>query len=362
MAVVNSSFLSPDSIWPNILYYRDLFLRAKWSILVWTLTFALVGLGTAATTTNVYEATVVVALAEHSVRGAGIPSGALRRLGHQLGNLGFSTSLAAGLSGGTPDQQIFPIMKSRDFLTRFVERHQSRRKLDSDASDSDASDSDASNPDEARDVPAFQSTVAKLQDTYRKFRGRLSTMVEELMLKLYKPTDFDQEPRRDSASDLQDRYRKFRRAIAIERKPRQALTHVKFRWKDPVAAAEWANALVAEINSTLRETTITESRQRIAYLNRELEKTSVIPLRQSIYRLIEAEFHRIMIAETRLDYALKVIDRAVPPHPNDPIRPRRSHMIWTTALMGFGIGAFWAIWRDSIRMLRGLVEGSRAAR
>ena len=373
MAVANPYPLSLDSVWPNVLHYRDVFLRAKWSILGWTLTFALVGLGSAVTTTNMYEATAVVRFAnirETRVVGANLPRGLLRQLGTQLSGSVFPNNPNGG-PGSIAGQHAFALLKSRAFLTRFVEKHgerrqprRERRQLRRKPSglDPDASDPDASDPDEARDIPAFQATVAKLKKTYGKFRERLSTKVEELMRKLYRPYAFDWEVRRDSAPDLESGHGRIKRAIRIARRPRQGLIDIKIRLKDPVVAAEWANALIAELNSALREEAITEARKRIAYLNRELEKTSVIPLRQSIYRLIEGEIHTIMVAETRVDYAFKVVDHAVPPDPDSPIRPRRSRMIWTTAFMGFGIGAFWAVWRDSIRMLRGLGEGSRAAR
>ena len=367
---------------PNVIHYWDVFRRAKWSILVWTLTFALLGLGAAATTTNVYEATVVVTTNHLRGRPAGTGGTSrslLRALGNQLGTPSLVEGIV-GTSNNIAGREAFIVLRSRDFLTRFLEKQQLMRKpykTDPDASDPDEArgipvfqstveneiDPDASDPDEARGIPVFQSTAWKLWRIYNDFRESLSTKQRELMRKLYKPTRFDREIRRDSATNGNpDAYRKIKRALAIERKPARGLIHLKIRWRDPVTAAEWANGLVADLNSTLRETAITESRQRIAYLNRELEKTRVIPLRRSIYRLIEAEIHTIMIAETRIDYAFKVIESARPPHPDSPIRPRRSRMIWTTALMGFGIGAFWAVWRDSIRMLRGMVERSRAAR
>ena len=340
---------------PNVVHYWGVFRRAKWSLLGWTLAFALSGVAAAVTTPNTYEATVLM-MASQSRRipgGGNLPLSLLRGLGFQ------SPELAPDSFAAT--ERALIILKSRDFLSHFVKKRQLMRKLYKPSDfDPDASDPDASDPDEARDIPAFQSTVAKLQRTYGEFRQHLSTKVEELMRKLYKPSDFDRETLRDSAPTSQGAYRKIKRAIAIERKPRTGLTIVKVRWKDPVVAAEWANALIADLNSALREMDIAEARKRIAYLNRALDETSVIPLRQSIYRLMEAEIRSIMIAETRTDYAFRVIDSAVPPEPDQPIRPRRDRMIWTTAFMGFGIGAFWTVWRDSIRMLRGLGEGSRA--
>ncbi len=393
MAVANSYSLSLDSILPNVLHYWDVFRRAKWSILGWTLIFALVGVGFAVNTINVYEATVIVAPAQRDnrLRSQDIP-------GSLLGGLG--SRLLEDLAGSPArnSQQALRTLKSRDFLTRFVERRQLLRKMFKPVAFArDASERKALQQDALRDIPAFQLTARKLLGTYGRFKRRIYGKVEELTQKLYKPVAFDRDRddrdrddrdrddrdrddrnrddrnrddrnrddrkiRRNSVPTLEDAQRKIKRRIAIERRPREGLIRVKVRWEDPVFAAEWANALIEDLNSALRETAITDARKRIAYLNRELDKTSVIPLRQSIYRLIESEVRSIMFAETRIDYALKVIDSAVPSEPDQPIRPNRSNIIWTTALTGFGIGAFWAVWRDSIRMLRGLVEESRAAR
>ena len=361
MAGDNPYSLSLDSVWPNVLHYRDVFRRAKWSLLGWTLTFMLLGVASAVTTINEYEATVIAMWTQkgrvNSNRIVFPGQNLLGGLGDQLlGNF-------LANSSGSP-QDAFVILKSRNFLTRFVERRQRMREL----SKRSALGPDASNPDEARDIPAFQSTLLKLEETYIEFKERISTKVEELTRKLYKPTAFDREILQDSAPTSRNGrrntklYKKIRNALKIEQVRRQNLLRLKVRWNNPVVAAELANALVAELNSALRETAITEARKRIAYLNRELDKTSVIPLRQSIYRLIEAETRIIMIAETRIDYAFKVIDSAVPPTLNRHVRPRRGRIIWTTALMGFALGAFWTIWRDSIRRLRQLDEGSRAAR
>lgn len=371
MAVPNSYSLNLDSILPNVLHYRDVFWRAKWSILGLTLIFALVGAGFAVSTINMYEATVVVAPSQRDnrLRSQGISGSLLSGLGSRL---------LEDLSGNraTNSQHALIILKSRDFLTRFVERRQLLRKMFRPAAFArDASERKALQREASRDIPVFQSTARKLLGTYRRSKNRIYGKVEELTRKLYKPTAFVRDDRngREIRDDrdgreirrgptLKDAQKKIRQRIAIERKPREGLIRVKLRWEDPVFAAEWANALIEDLNSALRETAITEAQKRIAYLNRELEKTSVIPLRQSIHRLIEAEVRSIMIAETRVDYALKVIDSARPSTPDHPIRPNRSNIIWTTALTGFCIGAFWAVWRDSIRLLRGLIEGSRAAR
>ncbi len=355
MAVANTYSLRPDWILPNFLYYWGVLYRAKWLILGVTFIFALVGVGTAVTTPNVYQATTVVTAVRKD------SAGDVRRLARSTGLFGLGSVLTDALSVNTFNngrQELLALFKSRDFLTRFAKS----RKIVQALRKPPDFDPDASDRDEIRDIPPLQQAFTTLKRAYRQFRGRLSSKVKELLRKLYKPSDFDRDPRQRNIPGSTNIHKRFRRIIAIERNPRQGLLYVNVRWKDPVVAAEWANALIVEFNSFLRETAVAESRKRIAYLNRELDETNVIPLRQAIYRLIQVETRAIMIAETRTDYAFRVIDPAVPPDFNAPIRPKRGLLIRTTTLTGFIIAVFAAILRDFVRMLREQDGGSPAAR
>lgn len=347
---------TPDWMWPNILYYWGVLYRAKWFVLGVTFIFALVGVGYAVTATNVYQATVVVASSHREAL-------ANRRFARAANLFGLGSGLADALNvgSGSNTEVALATLRSRDFLRHFAEKQRMRKLYKPPDFDRDASDRDASDRDEIRDIPPFQQAFMTLDDAYRQFRRRLSTKVEELMRKLYKPSDFDRDVRQRDIPDSKNTHGPFRRIIAIERKPRQGLINVNVRWKDPVVAAEWANAVIADLNSVLRDRAIAQARKRIAYLNRELDKTSVIPLRQAIYRLIETETRTIMVAETRSDYAFKVIDRAIPPKFDSPIRPKRGLLIRTTALMGFVIAVLAAILRDFVRTLREQDGGSPAA-
>lgn len=355
MAVANAYFRNLDWMWPNFLHYVAVFYRAKWLILGVTFISALVGVGYAVTTTNQYRATVVMIPAQRDTR---LGSRQLARAADLFAGLGGGLADALDVSAGTTLKVALATLRSRDFLTRFAERHQFRRML---RKPSDF-DPDASDPDEIRDPPLLQYAFQTLMDTHRQFRKRLDLKAEELMRKLYTPYDFDWEARKRDIPVSNGIHNRLRRIISIERKPREGLINVSVRWKDPVVAAEWANALIADLNSVLRDTAIAQSRKRIAYLNRQLDKTSVIPLQQAIYRLIETETRTIMVAETRTDYAFKVIDPAVPPRLNRPIRPKRGTLIKTTAFMGFTIAVFAVILLDYARILRRQGEGSPAAR
>ncbi|HEY3658129.1 MAG TPA: Wzz/FepE/Etk N-terminal domain-containing protein [Steroidobacteraceae bacterium] len=128
-----------------------------------------------------------------------------------------------------------------------------------------------------------------------------------------------------------------------EDKP-SGLVTMRITWRDPIAAAKWANDLVRNTNRYLRDKAIRESDQNIAYLNDQAAKTSVIEAREAIYSILKQELNKQMIARGREEYALKVLDPAQPPErPSSPSAP-------FLGAMGFGVGiiisALW-VWRRS---------------
>jgi len=111
-------------------------------------------------------------------------------------------------------------------------------------------------------------------------------------------------------------------------------------WKDPNQAAEWANKLVEGLNETMRRGAIEEARTNLNYLNKELQKTNIVPVEQAIYALIEENVRAIAMANVRKEYAFRVIDPAAPPNEGAFIKPRRFLILLIGASMGFLCGFF----------------------
>jgi uncharacterized protein involved in exopolysaccharide biosynthesis len=104
-------------------------------------------------------------------------------------------------------------------------------------------------------------------------------------------------------------------------------------WTDPKLAAEWANGLVKMTNDYMRQKAIEEAERNIAYLNGEASKTDVVQVKQGIYEILLKEINREMLARGSTEYALKVIDPAVPPEkPSSPLK-----LIWLVVggMLGF---------------------------
>lgn len=104
---------------------------------------------------------------------------------------------------------------------------------------------------------------------------------------------------------------------------RTGVLRVSIEWGDRKRAAEWANAIVETANNELRERAISSAQRSLNYLNRELQHTTVVELRSGLFRLIEEQTKRIMLAKTRDDYAFKIVDPAQIPDEGDPVRPKR---------------------------------------
>jgi LPS O-antigen subunit length determinant protein (WzzB/FepE family) len=111
---------------------------------------------------------------------------------------------------------------------------------------------------------------------------------------------------------------------------------VAVEWYSPDLAARWANHMVEMANERLRTEATRDAGQSIDYLNKELEKTNVVELRQAIYRLIEDQVSRAMLANVQRQYAFRVIDSAVPPEFKS--RPKRALFVVVGALLGLGAG------------------------
>lgn len=138
-----------------------------------------------------------------------------------------------------------------------------------------------------------------------------------------------------------------RRVRSIEEDKQTGLILVGMYWSDPVRAAELANRYVALANTTLRDRAIEEAKASLAFLDVELSNTQSIAVRESIFRLVEQQTKKIMLANVRRDYVFKVIDPAVASDGDDLARPRRLLMASVGAMLGLAFGILVGILRDS---------------
>lgn len=130
----------------------------------------------------------------------------------------------------------------------------------------------------------------------------------------------------DDPSDIPtraDAIKAFGRMRTVEYEARTGLVNVSIDWTDPKLAADWANDLVRQLNRRMRERAIAESQESIRYLAQQAAQTQIIQTQQAISSLTEEQLTRAMLANVRSDFAVRVVDPAAPPDPDDFVKPRR---------------------------------------
>lgn len=185
------------------------------------------------------------------------------------------------------------------------------------------------NTRKAETIAVLQSRA--LTEEYIKQNNLLPVLFAKLWdsrLKRWKVTDPKKIPNLWAANQL------FKSRIRdVTEDAKTGLVTLRITWKDPVVAAAWANGLVQATNDYLRGQAIAEADRNIAYLEEQAAKTDVVGVRQAIYSILENQIDKEMLARGTEQYALKVLDPALPP--NGPSSPKP--LMWTLLALFSGL-------------------------
>lgn len=149
---------------------------------------------------------------------------------------------------------------------------------------------------------------------------------EKKTWKVDKPEDV---PTLRQAFELFDKKIRF-----VSEDKKTGLVTLAIEWRDRELAVQWATELVQRINDTMRERAINEAEKSLKFLNQELQKTSIVDVQQSIYKLIEGQTKTMMLANVREEYAFKIIDPPAMPDEGDFAKPKRRLFV----VIGFALG------------------------
>jgi len=251
------------------------------SIILFTGMFTLV----AFTMRPVYSASAVVipASSERSSSGA---------LTSALGQLGGLASLAGVSLGGTSDAETteaLAILRSRAFIEKFITE---------------------------------ENLMPEIYSKYWDSRSKTWVM-----------------PEGTKAPTVSKTYKAFIESVlSVSQDKKTSLITVKITWHDRNKAALWANDLIARINETMRRRSIQNSEASIGYLEKEMKSTTVVAAQEAVNRLIEIQIKQRMLANVTPEYAFRVVDGAMPPDADQPIRPRKRLLMASGFALGGMIG------------------------
>jgi uncharacterized protein involved in exopolysaccharide biosynthesis len=253
-------------------------LRWHWALLVILLSLA-IGLVAAFVPRPVYRATVVLLPAAGDDA-----SGSLASLAGQVSGLASLVGLSGSL--GQQKEATLATLKSRSLFVEYAERE-----------------------------------------------GLLAEMFEK---------QWDQEKRRwrpdleaDDVPTMDDAWERFDRRIRrVSQDQKTGIITLDIFWKDRAKAASWANGFAAIANERLRRQAVSDADAALAALGGELQDTQVVELRQTIYRLMEAQIKRKILAGSRRGYAFTVLDPATPPDSDRFDSPKRMLSVAMALVLG----------------------------
>jgi uncharacterized protein involved in exopolysaccharide biosynthesis len=134
-----------------------------------------------------------------------------------------------------------------------------------------------------------------------------------------------------------DAYRFFaKRVLNVSEDKKTSLVTLSINWRNPDQAADWANKLTSRLNGEMRLRAQQQADASVGFLKKELDSTLDIGTREAVNRLMEVEIKRRMLANTRQEYAFRVVERAFAPELKDKVSPQKLLMV----VMGLVLALF----------------------
>jgi len=208
---------------------------------------------------------------------AGGLSAGLSQLGGLAGLAGIDLGSSAVVS---QKDRALAIMRSRFFIKDFFDRHELV-------------------------VPIMGSKPGKVTGTVA-IDPELYDAVNQQWVREVSP------PRQARPSD-EEVYEEFSELLQVEEDETTGLITLSLEWYDPTQIKNWMGWLVDDLNSYMREDDLLESQRAIDYLTEQLEKTSLVEMRNVFFNLIEQQTQKVMLADVREEYAFEILDPAVIP-------------------------------------------------
>lgn len=241
--------------------------RSKVLIIQITIFAAVVSVIVAVMRPNIYTSSTLLAPASSE------GSSGMSKLAGQFG--GLASLAGVSLSGGGGDRTAYAIgvLKSRKFVSAFVNRHKLKAEFFA--------------------VTSWDETTGELVFDDEIYDAEKKTWLQE-------PSD-------------QKVHKVYSELLTISENKESGFVTIGFRHLSPKTAQKWTELAVADLNSTIREQDISEAEKSIIYLQKQIRGTSLAELKMAFYDLIQAQTETMMLAQVREEYVFKTLDPAIVP-------------------------------------------------
>jgi len=279
----------------------------------------------ALTRTVLYESDAVLAQSRDDSSQLSM-SGGLASLGGLVGGLGIGRE-------ETSVEESAEVLRSRDFSLRFMREHGVLQFLFPKLWDS------AARAWKVNAVPATPSLWSRLAE-------QLGAQPDYAAVHTHPPG-----PSSDDAVLAFDRLR----VVEIDR--RTNFVRLSVRGPTPQLAQAWAAQMIEEVNESLRARALQDSIRGVDVLSKRVETETEQSVRSIATALLEAQLRNEVAAQSRSEFALRVLDP--PSLPDQRYYPRRTRMVVIGAGLGLLLGSAGVLaltaWRGR---RRGAADGS----
>lgn len=285
----------------------------KWLIVVVTILFSVASIFYALSLPNIYKSEALLAPAEQENNGLG-------GMASQLGSLASFAGVNLGGGGGGIDKTTLAleIMKSRAFVSKFIEKHQLL-------------------------VPLMASKGWNRDTNELIFNDKLYDKTKN---KWIREVDAPFVPR----PSAQEAYKEFDKVVSAIPDKASSMITISVEHYSPEVAKQWVDWLIDAINLEMKTRDLTEAQKSISYLESQLDKTKVYKLQEVLYQLIEEQTKTIMFANVREQYAFKTIDPALAPELKDS--PKRALICVLGLFLGGVFGIMIVLFRYFVKSKR----------
>ena len=268
--------------------------KGKWVIVAVTFVFALAAVVYALSLPNVYKSEALLVPAEEN------SGGGLAGLAGQFGGLASLAGVDIGGRGSDKTTIAIEVLKSREFISSFIQRHDLL-------------------------IPLMAAEGWDLgQDKLIIDEG----IYDEVKSKWMR----DPKPPRGAEPSSLEAYRAFRRLFDVTTDKETGLITLSVEHYSPTIAKAWVDMLVLDINAEIRRRDVAEASESVQYLSNQLAKISIADMRAVFFELIEEQTKTVMFAEVREEYVFKTIDRAVEPEIKS--KPKRGLICIVSVMIG----------------------------
>ncbi|MGE6648200.1 Wzz/FepE/Etk N-terminal domain-containing protein [Shewanella colwelliana] len=309
----DAQFVNPQITSNDEIDLRELFAviwQGKWLIIAITAVFAIGSVIFAIMQPNIYKSEALLAPASEE------QGGGLSALAGQFGGLASMAGINLGGGGGVDKTQMaIEVMKSRQFASDFIQKHQLLPDL----------------------MAAEKWNMAENAVIYDADLYDVST--NKWLREVKAP--FKPEP------SMQEAYKEFSKIVSVNPAKDTGMVTVSVEHFSPVIAQQWVTWLVEDINKVMKERDVAEANRSSEFLNKQIALTNVADIRSILYKLIEEQAKTIMFAEVRDEYVFKTIDPALVPE--EKAKPKRALICVLGTMLGGMLGVMFVLIKYFVR-------------